>query len=136
MPQTRNNPVLDASALLAYLNDESGAENVEKTMAVGAVMSAVNWAEVLSKVAEAGVAPERLAFELEKQGILGNTLELLPLTVEDSLEIARLRVSTKPLGLSLGDRACLALAKRLTVPVVTADRVWAEVPEVHVILIR
>ena len=99
-------------------------------------MSAVNWAEVLSKVAEAGVAPERLAFELEKQGILGNTLELLPLTVEDSLEIARLRVSTKPLGLSLGDRACLALAKRLTVPVVTADRVWAEVPEVHVILIR
>ena len=131
-----NKSVLDASALLAYLNEEPGAEVVEKSLAAGSAIGTVNWAEVLSKAMETGIAPETLAAELEKRGILGNTLDVLPLTIEDSKEIARLRPLTRPFGLSLGDRACLALGKRLSIPILTADRIWAEVPGVHVTVIR
>ncbi len=131
-----NRSVLDASALLAYLNDEPGADVVEKALAAGSAIGTVNWAEVLSKAMETGIAPETLATELEKRGILGNTLDVLPLTIEDSMEIARLRPLTKSCGLSLGDRACLALGKRLRIPILTADRIWAEVPGVHVTVIR
>ena len=128
--------VLDASALLAYLNGEPGSEVVEKALAEGAVIGMVNWAEVLSKTVEIGIDPETLASELERRGILGNTLEVLPLISQDSLEIARLRLLTKPLGLSLGDRACLALGKRLGIAVLTADRVWARVPGISITVIR
>lgn len=131
-----NRSVLDASALLAYLNDEPGADVVEKALTAGSAIGTVNWAEVLSKAMETGIAPETLATELEKRGILGNTLDVLPLTIEDSMEIARLRPLTKSFGLSLGDRACLALGKRLRIPILTADRIWAEVPGVHVTVIR
>ena len=131
-----NRSVLDASALLAYLNDEPGADVVEKALAAGSAIGTVNWAEVLSKAMETGIAPETLATELEKRGILGNTLDVLPLTIEDSMEIARLRPLTKSFELSLGDKACLALGKRLRIPILTADRIWAEVPGVHVTVIR
>lgn len=131
-----NRSVLDASALLAYLNDEPGADVVEKALAAGSAIGTVNWAEVLSKAMETGIAPETLATELEKRGILGNTLDVLPLTIEDSMEIARLRPLTKSFGLSRGDKACLALGKRLRIPILTADRIWAEVPGVHVTVIR
>ncbi len=131
-----NRSVLDASALLAYLNDEPGADVVEKALAAGSAIGTVNWAEVLSKAMETGIAPETLTTELEKRGILRNTLDVLPLTIEDSMEIARLRPLTKSCGLSLGDRACLALGKRLRIPILTADRIWAEVPGVHVTVIR
>ncbi len=128
--------VLDASALLAYLNGEPGSEVVEKALAEGAVIGMVNWAEVLSKTMEVGIDPEMLVSELERRGILGNSLEVLPLINQDSLEIARLRLLTRPLGLSLGDRACLALSKRLGIPVLTADRVWAGVPGISITVIR
>ncbi|MHB1643635.1 MAG: type II toxin-antitoxin system VapC family toxin [Acidithiobacillus sp.] len=131
-----NRSVLDASALLAYLNDEPGADVVEKALAAGSAIGTVNWAEVLSKAMETGIAPETLAAELEKRGILGNTLDVLALTIEDSIEVARLRPLTRFFGLSLGDRACLALGKRLRIPILTADRIWAEVPGVHVTVIR
>ena len=131
-----NKSVLDASALLAYLNEEPGAEVVEKSLAAGSAIGTVNWAEVLSKAMETGIAPETLTAELEKRGILGNILDVLPLTIEDSMEIAQLRPLTRPFGLSLGDRACLALGKRLSIPILTADRIWEEVPGVHVTVIR
>ncbi|MFA5732696.1 MAG: type II toxin-antitoxin system VapC family toxin [Acidithiobacillus sp.] len=131
-----NRSVLDASALLAYLNDEPGADVVEKALAAGSAIGTVNWAEILSKAMETGIAPETLAAELEKRGILGNTLDVLALTIEDSMEVARLRPLTRSFGLSLGDRACLALGKRLRIPILTADRIWAEVPGVHVTVIR
>ena len=131
-----NRSVLDASALLAYLNEEPGADVVEKALAAGSAIGTVNWAEVLSKAMETGIAPETLAAELGKRGILKNTLDVLPLIIEDSMEIARLRPLTRPFGLSLGDRACLALGKRLSIPILTADRIWAEVPGVHVTVIR
>jgi PIN domain nuclease of toxin-antitoxin system len=65
---------------------------------------------------EIGISPETLTAEMEKRGVLGNTMDVLPLTVEDSMEIARLRLLTRPFGLSLGDRACLALGKRIKIP--------------------
>jgi PIN domain nuclease of toxin-antitoxin system len=116
--------VLDASALLAYLRDEPGALVVENALTQGAYISIVNWTEVLSKVADFGEDPEALSQRLENEGILRNSLEILPLTEEDALLIAQLRPLTKSAGLSLGDRSCLALGKRLGLPVLTADRSW------------
>jgi len=128
--------VLDASALLAYLFEEPGAEFVEHAISLGSSISTVNWAEVLSKTADIGVVPEHLASELHQRGILDRALRVFPLIEEDSLEIARLRPLTQSLGLSLGDRACLALGKRLGAPVITADRAWKDIPWVEIKLIR
>ncbi len=120
--------VLDASALLAFLNAEPGAAVIEAAIASdGAVISVVNWAEVLSKVVEAGAAPEAVRERLERAGVLGAAFRIEPLTEEDAATIARLRPLTRAAGLGLGDRACLALAKRLGAPAVTVDRVWASV---------
>lgn len=120
-----NEPVLDASALLAYLNAEPGADTVEEALGAGARVGAVNWAEVLSKVAEKSGAPEALEDQLERSGILGQALKVVPLTQEDALIVGKLRPRTKDAGLSLADRACLALAIRLSVPALTTDQAWA-----------
>ncbi|HEY9873531.1 MAG TPA: type II toxin-antitoxin system VapC family toxin [Candidatus Obscuribacterales bacterium] len=129
--------ILDASALLAYLNDETGAIFVENALIEGTYISIVNWAEVLSKVADIGEDPEALALQLENEGLLGNNLQILPLTEEDALVIAQFRPLTKTVGLSFGDRACLALGKGLGLPVLTADRSWASLTlGVQVNLIR
>lgn len=112
--------VLDASALMAHLNDEPGAESVREAMRAGVVISAANWAEVLSKAASVGDDPTQLASELR------GALVIEPLTDLDGVEIGRLRPLTKGWGLSLADRACLALAKRLKLPVKTADSIWRE----------
>lgn len=119
-----SNFVLDASALLAYLRDESGATVVENALTQGAYISIVNWAEVLSKVTELGEDPQAFAQRLKDEGILGNSLEIISLTEEDAVAIAQLRPLTRSAGLSFGDRACLALGKRLGLPVLTADRTW------------
>jgi PIN domain nuclease of toxin-antitoxin system len=108
--------VLDASALLAYLHDEEGAAEVE----------------TLSKFTERGAKADRLAADLEEQGLLHGLLEVAPLTADDALAIAELRPLTKGLGLSLGDRACLALGLRLGLPVLTADRDWVHLDNVEV----
>jgi PIN domain nuclease of toxin-antitoxin system len=118
--------VLDASALLAYLHEEEGAAVVADALASGAAMSAANWAETLSKLAELGHSPSGVAAELESRGLLHGLLEIVPLTDEDAIAIAELRPDTRDYGLSLGDRACLALARRLRLPAFTADRDWAE----------
>jgi len=117
--------VLDASAALAYLRDEEGAERVAEALGDGAVMSAANWAEVLSKVADLGEDPEALEARLVGEGLLGSALEIVALETRDAATIARLRAETRAAGLSLGDRACLALASRLSLPALTADRAWS-----------
>ena len=117
--------VLDASAFLAYLYNEPGSSVVETALLQGAAMSVVNWIEVLSKVADRGDDPQVLVQDLETQGLLGQNLELVAVTQADSLAIAQLRPMTKSIGLSLGDRACIALGQRLGLPILTADRVWA-----------
>ena len=116
--------LLDASALLAYLRDEPGADIVADRIADGAAVSTVNLAEVLSSVAGDGSDPIWLLERLRQRGLLDGAIEVEPFTAEDAAEAARLRPLTHELGLSLGDRACLAVARRLRIPAVTADTAW------------
>jgi ribonuclease VapC len=116
--------VLDASALLAYLGNEPGAQAVTDAIAEGAVISTVNLAEVLSTVAARGPDPAALAAELVARGLLGGALIVEPFGDADAIETARLRPLTRAAGLSLGDRACLALGHRRRAPVLTADATW------------
>ncbi|WP_105318330.1 type II toxin-antitoxin system VapC family toxin [Thermus tenuipuniceus] len=116
--------VLDASALLAYLKGEPGGEEVKEALLQGAAISAVNLAEVGSELADWGQDPAQLLGFLQGRGILGQVLRVFPFTEEDALEAARLRPLTRSLGLSLGDRACLALAQHLNLPALTADATW------------
>jgi ribonuclease VapC len=129
---------LDASAVLALLNDEEGGEVVSGAVADGAAISVVNLAEVLSKVAERGGDPAAAAAELRKAEGSKRALTIEPLTAADCVALARLRPTTKQRGLSLADRACLALADRLGVPALTADEAWEDVPglDIEVRLIR
>jgi len=110
--------VLDASAVLALLNDEPGREKVESALE-GAVIGTVNLSEVMAKLVEKGV-PEPQAIsaidELE--------LEIIPFDTHLAFRAGALRPLTKPLGMSLGDRACIALGLHLTLPVLTAERNW------------
>ena len=112
--------VLDASALLAQLHGEPGANEVE---AVGSrsVISSVNWAEVLQKViAQGSREVEDVRRDLESGG-----LRIFPFTADDAELAAQLWSTTRRVGLSLGDRACLSLVQRLGLPALTADRNWA-----------
>jgi ribonuclease VapC len=118
--------ILDASALLAYLRDEAGADVVADAVATGALISTVNLGEVLSRVADRGADPVRVARQMTDRGLLDGAIAVEPFTTADAIEIARLRPRTRDLGLSLGDRACLALARRLKVPVLTADSTWSK----------
>jgi ribonuclease VapC len=117
--------VADASALLAYLQSEPGEDIVAEAMAGGLVMSTVNVAEVLSKLADAGATAEGALTTLIERGVLAGTVTTEPFSDGDALNSAKLRERTISAGLSLADRACLALGMRLGLPVLTADRVWA-----------
>lgn len=118
--------VLDASALLAWLREEAGALTAEDALDKVAAMSVVNWAEVLTKLADLGQNLDEVRLRLVKRGVLGNALLLWPLDESMALEIARLRRNTRSSGLSLGDRACIALGKHLHLPILTADRAWMD----------
>lgn len=112
--------VLDASALLALLNKEPGGEAVASFIP-GAVISAVNLSEVAAKLAEQGAPWELIQPALDDLG-----LEVQPFDVEAAYQTAALREPTRSLGLSLGDRACLALGQQLRAVVLTTDRPWRE----------
>lgn len=115
--------VLDASAVLALLFDEPGAEMVRGCLRV-AVVGAANLAEVLAKLSDHGVPA---AGAVRAVAILG--LEVTPMTETQAQRSAEMRLATRASGLSLGDRACLALAAELGVPALTADRGWSGVAE-------
>jgi PIN domain nuclease of toxin-antitoxin system len=124
--------VLDASALLAYLLDEDGADTVERALWDGAAIGAVNLAEVLAKLADADEDAEAAM-----TGITVLPLDIVPFDEDLAVESARLRPLTSSAGLSLGDRACLALGRLLGRRVLTADAVWVGlVPNTNVELIR
>ena len=108
--------VLDASALLAWLQDEPGAEVVEAELASGAI-SSLNWSEMLQKSLAHGVDVAGLREDMEALGLV-----IMPFDADDAEQAARLWSPGS--GLSLADRACLALGLRHGVPVWTADRTW------------
>ena len=112
--------VLDASAILTLLHDEPGASEVTPWVAEG-VVSAVNLAEVVGKLLEAGM-PEAPAIS----AIEGLALDVVAFDAAMAVRAGALRPSTRSLGLSLGDRVCLATAQVLELPVITADRSWRE----------
>lgn len=112
--------VVDASAAMAFLWQEPGGEIVAQRLAESrCVMCAVNLAEVISKAVERGL-PENKAAELCTM----LDVEIVPLDSELALETGRLRRTTRAAGLSLGDRACLAVARHLGATALTADRPW------------
>lgn len=110
--------VLDASALLALLLGEPGADKVRAVLD-GAAMGAVNLAEIVSFYAKLGAARDDVEAMLQPL-----PLRLVPADAALSYEAGMLRAATVPFGLSLGDRYCLALAKQEGVPALTAERRW------------
>jgi ribonuclease VapC len=116
--------ILDASALLAYLQGETGAAVAANALTQGSLISAVNWAETLSKLAESGQDPDIVTDLLTNQGLLNNALMIAPFDAALAQETAKLRPLTRRAGLSLGDRACLALGIQTQLPVLTSDQAW------------
>ena len=114
--------MLDASALLALLHVEPGAALVEEAVERAAI-STVNWSEVCQRSLARGIDTTDLRADVEGLGI-----EIEPFTATDAERAAALWPATRKLGLSLGDRACLALASRLDRPALTADRSWVGLP--------
>lgn len=123
--------VLDASALLAFLNGEAGAERVIELLP-DACISAVNLSEVMAKLVEKGI-PAREAAEI----LASLPLDILPADHALALRAGALRLETRAFGLSLGDRFCLALAEREGKPALTADKSWEQLSlGIEVVLVR
>jgi ribonuclease VapC len=118
--QTALTPViLDSSVVLTYLLDEPGRLAAEAAIADRGRILSVNLAEVMGRLVRDGTDP----------GIAADTLLALPLIVIAldaglAIEAGAMLAQTRPFGLSLGDRACLALAKREGLPALTADQSW------------
>ena len=113
--------VLDASAVLALLFEETGSDIVRMRVR-GALISTVNLAEVLAKLVDKGVPIEKATRAVEMLG-----MEAVPLSIKQAQLSGVLRPATRAAGLSLGDRACLALARDRGLPAVTAERRWPDV---------
>ena len=112
--------VFDASAVLAYVFGEPGGDKAERLLEDGtAAISAVNLAEVAARLVERGFAIADI-----DAICAGLRLVVMPLTEELAVASGKLRATTRALGLSLGDRCCLALALAHGAEVVTADRPW------------
>jgi len=109
--------VLDASAVLAFLQGESGADLVEQELSGGAVCGAANWSEVAQKVQRRSGD-----WSLARALLLSYDLDVAPVELIDGERAANLW--TEYPHLSLGDRLCLALAERLVTEAVTADGAW------------
>jgi PIN domain nuclease of toxin-antitoxin system len=123
--------VLDASALLAFLHDEPGADRV-KSVLDGALFSAMNWAEVVQKSLRCKADVIGMREEFSDVGVVFE-----PFTLSQAELAACLWGKTRRQGLSLADRACLALAMERQGVVLTADRVWGELElNVEIRLVR
>jgi ribonuclease VapC len=112
--------VLDAYAVLAHIRGERGSDSVEQ-VAADACMSAVNLAEVISKLMERDLTADQVDAIVYRYGF-----DIVSFDEGLARLACSLRPATRSLGLSLGDRACIALAQREGLPVMTADRTWAK----------
>lgn len=113
--------VLDASAVLCLLFGEPGSDKVEATLP-GAKLGVINYQEVIAKLIDRGVPPEEVVEDLSKLEV-----ELVPADQKQAELAGLMRETTREAGLSLADRACLALALRNRATAVTTDRAWAKV---------
>lgn len=121
--------VLDASVLLAVFFREVGVDAVPLD---GSAVSAVNWSEVVQVAARRGADVRGLADALAAEGAV-----VVPFTAAHAEAAAALWQRTRAAGLSLADRACLALARQYAVPVLTADRAWGDMEVgAEVVLVR
>lgn len=124
--------VLDASALLALLNEEPGSDHVEKAIEQGSVLGAVNLSEVVSKLSEFDMPADVIHELVDSLGIT-----IVEFDKSLAYNAGLLRKETIQSGLSLGDRACLAVAEHLKLPCLTADKAWATLKlSVEIKLIR
>jgi PIN domain nuclease of toxin-antitoxin system len=127
--------VLDASALLAVSKGERGADFVmELINSKDCVISSVNMAEVGTRLLDLGLPIHELG-----RGIAQFNVDVIDFNQEQALACAALRPLTKSAGLSLGDRACIALAQLMQGCVVTSDRAWLDISEatkIKVLMIR
>ncbi|VTR93101.1 Uncharacterized protein OS=Singulisphaera acidiphila (strain ATCC BAA-1392 / DSM 18658 / VKM B-2454 / MOB10) GN=Sinac_7677 PE=4 SV=1: PIN [Gemmata massiliana] len=112
--------VLDASALIAFLFEEPGADTVA-THIPGGLVSAVNLSEVAARTLEKGMTLDRFDYELGRL-----SLTVVPFDATLAKVAAALRAPTRALGLSFADRACLALCLVRGIPAVTGDRDWTK----------
>ena len=112
--------VLDASAVLAFVHREPGAEDVAEVL-VASVISSVNLTEVVSKLFDKGMSKTDI-----KEVIDDLPIEVATFDREMAFKDGEMRNTTRVYGLSLGDRACLALAERDELAAMTADRAWAD----------
>ena len=129
-PPGVSDAVLDSSAVLALLLAEPGSERVTAALP-GALLSTVNLAEVVAKLCECGMpAPEARA-AVEATGV-----ELVDFGPDQACLCGELRNATRSAGLSLGDRACLALARLRDLPAITADSAWGSLLGFDVVVIR
>ena len=123
--------VVDASAVIAFVRRELGAAVVARAIAAGAAISTVSLAEIVSKLSELGRSEEEV-----RRVIDGLGLDVVPFDEDHAFRAGGLRTATRSAGLSLGDRACLALAEQPGVPALTTDRSWQQVQmgiEIHII---
>ncbi len=125
-----NKKILDSSAILAIIFQETGAE-VVRPLLDRSLVSTVNLAEVCTKLAEKGIFDNAAIHDLQKIG-----LEIVDFDFEQAVKAAELRPLTKHLGLSLGDRSCLALAILRNTTAVTADREWKKLTLCPIEVIR
>ena len=127
--------VLDASALLAVSKGERGADFVMDLINTkDCVISSVNMAEVGTRLLDLGLPIHELG-----RGIAQFNVDVIDFNQEQALACAALRPLTKSAGLSLGDRACIALAQLMQGCVVTSDRAWLDIAEttrIKVLMIR
>jgi PIN domain nuclease of toxin-antitoxin system len=110
--------VLDASALLAFLQNEPGSDVVAKLLG-GSLISTVNWCEVIQKSLAKDVDISGLSDDVAALGV-----SIQPYTLEQAETAGQLWLKTRTLGLSLGDRSCLALGLEQGFPVLTTDKAW------------
>jgi ribonuclease VapC len=117
--------VLDTSAVIAYMLRARGWESVQAALQWSR-MSTVNLCEVIGKFCERGEQAEQI-----EQDVLGLGMEVVDFSAAQALIAARLRPETRHLGLSLGDRECLALGMELGAVVLTADHSWSQLTAPH-----